>query len=154
MAIILYDENKNQFTSLNIVNDEAARFGPFRTFADGRLGGAYEQIIYLRNNDPTVYYTNVTVTYKCELYDDSGEYGNTGWSVKYLYGERRPTEAEWDNVRTAEPLSLPDIGTIDAADTYTYHPIWIRVYCPGNISATIRDNQRLLISYYDRKVQA
>ena len=154
MALRFFDEDKNVFAGLPVLSTETTRQGPARTFSDGRLGGAHEQITYLRNDDPSTYYTDLVLSYHQDLYSDTGEFGNTGWGVKYLYGERRPTEAEWDEVRSGEPLSIPDIGTTLAADTYTFHPIWIRVYCPGNIAAQIRENQRVKLSFYEKKVGA
>jgi hypothetical protein len=154
MALRFFDEAKEAYASLPILTTEVNRQGPHRTFSDGRLGGAHEQIFYLRNDDPTCYYVDLSIGYEQDLYNDSGEFGDTGWGVKYLYGERRPTEAEWDEVRSGEPLALPNIGSTLAADTYTFHPIWIRVYCPGGVAAQIRENQRIRIQFYEKKVGA
>lgn len=154
MSLQFFDENKDVYPGLPVLSLEDGRFGPSRTSFDGRLGGAQEKIVYVRNNDSSNYYTNLILSYESVAYDDSGELGSTGWGVKYLYGERRPTEAEWDEVRSGEPLAIPDIGTTLAADTYTFHPIWIRVYCPGGVAAQHRDNQRIKLSYYSKKVGA
>ena len=154
MALRFFDEGKAAYASLTITGTEANRQGPHRTFSDGRLGGAHEKLVYLRNDNPSTYYTDLVLSYEQELYNDSGEFGDSGWGVKYLYGERRPTEAEWDEIRSGEPLVLPDIGTTLAADTYTFHPIWVRVYCPGGTAAQIRENQRVRLSYYEKKVGA
>ena len=155
MALKLYNSDKTVYGSLPTQSDsEDSRFGPARTHYDGRLGGPHEFIVYIRNDDPANYYTNLVLSYETELYGDIGELGDSGWGVKYMYGERRPTEAEWDEVRSGEPVVLPDIGTTEAADTYTYHPVWVRIYCPGDTAAQLRENQRLRISYYERKVGA
>jgi hypothetical protein len=71
-----------------------------------------------------------------------------------MYGKRRPTEAEWDRMRSGDGVELPDIGTTEAADTFTNHPIWVRVYCPGGEMAQLKENMRLKISYFERKVGA
>lgn len=154
MALRFFDAEKEAYASLPILDTEANRQGPHRTFSDGRLGGAHEQIVYLRNDDPSTYYTDLVLSYEQDIYNDSGEFGDTGWGIKYLYGERRPTEAEWDEIRSGESLVLPDIGTTLAADTYTFHPIWVRVYCPGGQAAQLRENQRVRLSYYEKKVGA
>ena len=153
MALSFYDEDKVVYSAKATVGAfEASRQGPHRTFSDGRLGGAHEQVVYVRNDDAANYYTNIVVSYEQDSYDDYGEFGATGWGVKYIYGERRPTEAEWDAVSSGASLSLADIGDTTAADTTTYHPVWIRVYCPGGVAAHIRENQRLRISFYERLV--
>ena len=144
MGLALYDSEFNAYGD----SDE------FRTFHDGQLGGAYEKVFYLRNDDPAKYYVSVTVKVQELIYEDWGEFGDTGWSIKLMYGERRPTEAEWDLVRSAQAIAIPDIGSSAAADTSTYHPIWVRVYCPGGESAQLRDNLRVHVTYLPRVVGA
>ena len=39
--------------------------------------------------------------------------------VSLMYGTRRPTEAEWDLVRSGDGIQIPDIETTEAADTST-----------------------------------
>jgi hypothetical protein len=150
----IYNSELDLFDSLATTGSEYSRQGPFRTFFDGRIGGAYEELVHIRNDDAGKYYTNIVASYARGSYADDGEYGNTGWSVKFLYGERRPTEGEWNEVKPGDSISLPDIGSTDAADTSTYHPIWIRVFCPGNAPAQIRENQSLVITFYERVVGA
>lgn len=139
---------------LNFYDDTQTLFAgsPLRSIHDGHLGGAHEEKIYVRNDDVTKYFTNVQLRLHSEPYDDSGEVGDSGWSVKFLYGERRPTEAEWDIVRSGEVLDLPDIGTVDLADTSTYHPVWVRVYCPGGVLAQTREVQELRLYRFVKMV--
>lgn len=121
---------------------------------DGRTGGADDKIIYIRNNDPANYYTDIVVSYENNQLDDYGETGSTEWSVKFLKGSRRPTEAEWDSVRSGESITLEDIGSTVAADTYTFHPFWVRVYCPGNAPAQVREGQSIRVWFNEHKVGA
>jgi len=145
MALQLFDGDLVLLTALN----------PLRSHHDGHLGEAHEQVVYVRNQDAAKYYTSVTL--QPELigaYDDSGEFGTTGWSVKLLYGSRQPTEAEWDAALSGVAISLPDIGSTEAADTFTNHPVWVRVYCPGNEPVQIRENVQLKLRYFERNVGA
>ena len=80
-------------------------------------------------------------------YLDLGEFGLTGWGIKLMYG-KGSTEAEWDLVKSGDSIGIPDIGSTQAADTFTNHPIWVRIYCPGNESAQIRENIQLKVSYF------
>jgi len=119
-----YDENRELLTS-------ALRFT-----ADGNLGASKQKIIYIKNDDLTKYYTNIVLSATSTNYEDVlGEWAETGFGVKFLYGERQPTETEWDQVKSGESIILPDIGDSDAADTANYYPIWIRVLIPGKTSA-------------------
>ena len=128
---------------------------PLRTFHNGYIGGAHEELIYIRNDDSSAYYTNVVAS--PELiggYNDSGEFGTTGWGIKLMYGKRRPTEAEWDLVRSGDGIKIPDIGSSQAADTFTNHPVWARVYCPAGEPADIKENMQIKITYHTKKVGA
>lgn len=142
--LIFYNENYEAFDD-----------NPLRSFHNGHIGNSHEEIFYLRNRDPSVYYKDITITPEMiGGYNDLGEFGLTGWGIKLMYGKRRPTEAEWDLVKSGESISIPDIGTTEAADTFTNHPIWVRLYCPGNEDAQIRENMQLRVSYFLRKVGA
>jgi len=121
---------------------------------NGRWGGLQEQLFFIRNDDPGRYYSNVSVVVLGSVYDALSEFGSSGWSVKLLYGQRRPTEAEWDLIRSGEALELPDIGTTSAADTSTYHPIWVRAYCPAHEQATIVETYSLELRFVSHVVGA
>lgn len=127
---------------------------PLRTVHNGKPGGASEKLVFIRNDDPANYYTDLVVTYENDVQDDYGVLGSTGWSVKFLYGRRQPTEEEWDSVTAGQSIVLPNIGSTSAADTYTFHPIWIRVYCPGNAPAQIREGQSIRVYFDEKKVGA
>ncbi len=142
MAIEIYDEDQVVFTELD----------RFRPFINGYVGGSHEELIFFRNDDATKWFSNVTVSLITSLYDGDGELGESGISFKFIYGERRPTEAEWDIAISGQPISLPDIGTVDAADTSTYHPVWVRTYVPGGTVAGINDSFTIRINYLPRLV--
>lgn len=126
---------------------------PIRTFHDGFRGSSHEELIYIRNFDASKYYTDIVL--QPELvgaYADLGEWGTTGWAIKTMYGSRQPTEDEWDALEPSEAIALPDIGTTEAADTFTNHPVWVRVYCPGREAAQIRKNMQLKLQYFEKQV--
>lgn len=140
MALQFYDSTKTLFSG-----------NPLKTSLDGRYGSVRDSLIYVKNNDVSKYYTNLSVSTVYGVYPDAGEFSNTGWSVKYLYGERRPTEAEWDTAKPDVPLALPDIGSTVAADTTTYHPIWVRVIAPA-APAQRRSSQTINITGRENNV--
>lgn len=141
--IQLYDSNQELFNG-----------NPLRTIHNGKTGGAFEAKLFLRNTDSTTYYTDIVVQYQDGNQDDYGQFGSTGWSVKFLSGSRQPTEEEWDSINPGESITIDDIGSTYAANTFTYFPFWVRVYCPGNTTAQIRELQKILIFYNEHKVGA
>ena len=147
----ILDSDKDAFGA--IVNFEHQT--PLRTTHDGKLGGSYDSLVYVKNDDPTLYYVDITFVPVSSTYDDiDGEWGETGWGLKLLYGERRPTETEWDQVKSGEPIDLPDIGSTDAADTVNYYPIWVRAIVPGMTPAQRKTNVSVKVSYHAKNVGA
>lgn len=123
----------------------------FRPVVDGHLGGVHEEKIYIRNDSSSYYYTGVTIGLVTNGYDGAGENGFSGIGFKFIYGERRPTEAEWDEAVSGASVYLSDIGTSVAADTYTYHPVWVRVFVPGNSNADVLENF-IIRTYFFTKI--
>lgn len=127
---------------------------PIRTSHDGYIGQADQVLFFIRNRNPSVYYRNISLTPKFrETYTSSENFDSSSWSVKLYYGTIQPSEDEWDKVFSGETLNIPDIGSIEAPDTFTNHPIWVRVYCPGNTEAQIKENIFLELLYNEEKVR-
>lgn len=133
MALDFYDQNQVLFA------------GPFNSHHDGHIGALHEEKLYVRNDAVLKYYTNVQISVL-------GALGTSGWSIKMMTGERQPTEAEWDSVTNGATLTMADIGSTAAADTATYHALWLRIYCPGGTSAQINENFSLQLDALEREV--
>jgi len=118
-----------------------------RTFHDGHLGGVHEALIHVKNDNHLKYYTNVQISI-------TGAIGTTGWSIKLIAGTRQPTEAEWDAVTNGATLSMSNIGSTAAADTSTFFPVWVRMFCPGGEAAQINNDYGLQIDALPRSVGA
>lgn len=139
MSLVFLDQDQLPLARANFV-------------VSGRYGGVHEQLLYIRNNDPARYYANLSVVITGSQYDALSEFGTSGWSLKLLYGQRRPTEAEWDLIRSGESLDLPDIGNSGEADTSTLHPVWVRVYCPAHEQATNVDDFSIELQFIEHMV--
>lgn len=144
MALIFLDENLNELNGM-----------PLRTSHDGHLGEAKEMLFYIRNRKADVFYRNIFIT---PLFDNSyysyEDFELSKWSVKLMYGTLQPSEDEWDEIESGSSISVPNIGTIEGADTFTNHPIWIRVYCPGLTPSQIKKNIYFQIEYKEEKVRS
>lgn len=131
----LYDSEFDLFTS------------SLKTVHNGKVGGADEKLVYIKNDDATKYYTDITISYDHELSDGYGINGTTGWSVKLSRGSRQPTEQEWANITSGQSITVEDIGTESEGNDSEYRGFWIRIYCPGNSPAQNRTAQRINVVY-------
>lgn len=104
------------------------------TAHNGIRGESVDVLLYLSNDDASIYYNNISITIvDSNSPDDTlGVYGS-GRGVKLSEGARQPNETEWNNVLAGDFIDMPEIGSTDASDTTTYFPFWIRVIVPGNI---------------------
>lgn len=145
----IFDNAQDEFGTLSM-NQYS---GKLRFSGNGKLGFSTDQLIYLKNDDNTKYYTNVTLTPMSSNYDDIvGEWGETGFGVKLLIGERRPTENEWDQITPGEAISIPDIGTTDSANTSDYTPVWVRVIVPGSTKSQLKTNIKLRVNSQEKNL--
>lgn len=122
-----------------------------RAVKNGTKGGAVDVLMYLRNDDLSVYYRDLLITLE-EVGGFEGYLSEDGFYIKFLAGSSEPSEAEWDLVLPGESLPLEDIGNYEEADTYTYHPIWVRVYIPGKTPSQHKEFGTIKIYYTEYKV--
>ncbi len=142
MALVLFDKKMKAYDA-----------NPLRTFHDGFTGEIFEEKFYIKNLDKSRYYTDITLEPKFKSdYLDLAELGDTGWGIKLMYGERMPTEEEWSLAPPGGMINIPDIGNKSKADTIRRHPIWVRIFCPGNTKAQIKSNMLIDITYYEKVV--
>jgi hypothetical protein len=146
----IYDFTQTEFGTLNSENIYSESL---RTTHDGKLGTTDDVLIYVHNTDPTKYYVSVQLSPSSLQYDDTvGEWAFTGFGLKCIYGERQPTETEWDQVKNGETIVLPNIGSNEAADTANYYPIWTRTIVPGKTGAINKVDMAFDLSSRERVV--
>lgn len=147
MGLELYNSDKNKLTSISSGN-------PLKTYHDGKNGSVAIQQIYVRNDDPELWYDNINITPRDTTgYDDTvGEYG-TGFSVKLAYGAVMPLPHEWALVNSGATVYLPsDVGSAQQADTTTYYPVWVRISVPGNTNTQNKTDISLRLAAVERAV--
>lgn len=114
---------------------------PFTVTFDGRIGGALDKCIYIRNSNTARWYESITVkavdTSGTSMVDGSQE----GFFWKLIQKDIPPTDIEWDEVSSGNTLQLnTSLGSSSFADVSTYIPVWIRVQIPrGQDIQTITD---------------
>ena len=124
-----------------------------RSTHEGYRGSSDDILIHIRNDNASKYYEDVRLVAEnlSEILEDEG-WGDTGWGVKLSYGSRQPTEREWTAIAPGLELQLPNIGSISAGDTSTDFPCWVRISCPGNQSAQLKQNLQLKLLFLERNV--
>lgn len=113
---------------------------------NGVTGGTIIKKYYLRNNDDTKYYNNITLSAYVESGDDITD-GTDGFSWKFRAGSDQPLEQEWALITDANNIDMDQIGSFGNGDNTTYYPFWLRITVPDNLSAQSFENIKLRISY-------
>lgn len=143
MSLIFLDKNLNELNG-----------SPLRSSHDGFTGSVEEVLFFIRNRRDSVFYRNIFIT---PMFDNDyfsyEDFEISKWSVKLAYGTMQPSEDEWDEIENGSAISIPDIGSIEGSDTFTNHPVWIRIYCPGLTKSQIKKNMFLQLEYKEEKVR-
>lgn len=127
----------------------------FLTTHNGYTGGSYEFVFYLKNSDASLYYTNILVKPEFPTTEliPNNILSESGWSIKLSFGsDFQLTEKEWNEIQINEEVSIPDIGNSQSANTDSYFPINVRVYCPGKTESQIRNDLSLSLRYIQNVV--
>jgi hypothetical protein len=143
MSLLIFRDTSLE-TNFNLNNES------FITTHNGYTGGSYEFVFYLKNNDASLYYTDIVVkpVFPVEELLPGNLLSETGWSIKVSYGsDSQLTEKEWNEIQINEELQVPDIGNSESANTDSYFPINVRVYCPGKTESQIRNDLSLNLRY-------
>lgn len=114
---------------------------PFVITFDGRIGGTISRKVYVRNDDPDRWYTDIRI----QAVDTSGTNIVDG-SVKDFFWKFQekdinPTPEEWDLVSPGNQITLnATLGNNLLGDIVTYIPVWIRIRVPRGLDLqTIKD---------------
>lgn len=101
---------------------------PLSMSFNGVTGEVIEQRFYLRNDDVSKWYSNITI--QAVDHGDAIVDGTDGYSWKLIAGDERPLEEQWGLVTAGDPIDMEDIGSASAGDDTTYLPFWLRIEVP------------------------
>lgn len=80
--------------------------------------------LYIRNEDTSLWYSNVSIyatSTGVDIYSGAGLFG-----MKFYYGSIEPTERVWSGISYNAPARIPTIGAAGAADT-SFKPFYVRM---------------------------
>ena len=120
---------------------------PITSTHDGTLGEFVELKIFVRNDDITEWYSNITVRPVCNTSPDETDGITTGYGIKLFAGDTQPTEAEWEATDYANTINIDDIGEAESGDVSTYSPFWYRAEVPAGSPINNRENIVLKLNY-------
>ena len=127
-------------------NTDTGIAAPFTVSIDGKAGGFKTQRLYLRNDDATLTFTDISLvpvdTGSPSVVDGS----QTGFSWKLLEEDTQPTEEAWDLIDDGNTIEFSDLGTILVTDIATYLPFWARIEIPRNTDVQAIASVELTIS--------
>lgn len=105
---------------------------PVQSTHDGTNGEVVEKILYLKNDDSNVYYSNLTLQALPLTKTGVGDlnYPEAFISFKIIAQNSQPTANEWASVNSGNKIAFPDIGESGLGDT-GYKSFWVQVSIPG-----------------------
>ncbi len=130
----------------SLLSQDGAFTHPFAITFDGRIGGYKETKLYIRNDNPLYYYTDLQLSLEdtgtIQIIDNSGE----GFAWKLSYGDAKPTYLDWVNTAANNTLSIDDLGASGDPDTSTYLPFWIFVQVPASLAIQTFTDPKFVLS--------
>jgi hypothetical protein len=99
-----------------------------RATFDGRLGGVMDLRVYLRNDKPASWYTDIKVRAVDTVGDDITDGSIPGFYWKIAQKDIALSHEEWDQIEAGNTLEVGfDLGNTVRADVVTYIPLWVRI---------------------------
>jgi len=141
--------------AMSLVTNGSDSSNPVTTIHDGKNGDTISVVLYLRNDNITKWYSNITIV-PVDLVDTDpyGDviYTETGWGVKVNKGGDEPTDAEWGDVDWGDDANMDDVGSNVAGDSTTYFPFWYLISCPPNENAQNKSDIVLQVNHTENAV--
>lgn len=106
---------------------------PFAITFDGRIGGTKEVRLFVRNDNATVYYTDIELTLSDSDTNDHVDGSTAGFEWKLIAGDAQPTLNDWAHTDAGNEITLPDLGSSGTPNITSYLPFWVQIKVPRNV---------------------
>ena len=146
LHLYYYDSVLDQYVALS---ESGAMTSPLILVHNPDETTSLTQKIFLKNDDPTKYYTDVTLSFKPDSAVEDGN--NTGWEWKILQQDSEPHAGDWATASSS--VEITDVNAVDgyvgdASQGYTsYIPLWTQGTFVSGMPAGNYDNVYLNTSY-------
>lgn len=102
---------------------------------DGTIGGSIDTKLYIRNEDITLWYSNIQVQ-PYESGTTLNVVSGPAWEMRVLEKDIPPTTEEWLAVSAGNQITLSsNIGNNLRGDISIYLPFWVRTTTPRDQQA-------------------
>jgi hypothetical protein len=137
------------------INSQYNEDRPFSVTFDGRVGGAQDLCVYIRNDDSTRWYDNIVLTLVDGAAPNIITGVNVGWDWRMMEKSLPPLHEEWGSSLGIDHLHLSaDLGSNSLGDVVTYLPIWVRITIPDDQPIQVINDVVLQISATEHLVGA
>ena len=153
MGLQLYYRRNDEFVA---ISQNGIMSSPLATVHDGKTGDMYVTQLYLRNDNPLVWFSNIEVfpfdKNAGEILKGDVNYQDTGWGIKLSLSSSEPTQGMWEDIEWGESVLIDKVGDSGNPDTAKYHPFWYMITCPPNHDAAIKENITFRVEYTENVV--
>jgi hypothetical protein len=151
MALDVYGLNEDGVTYTAFSYD-GANTNPLEVTFDGSYEDSQELQLFVRNDDATQWYDNVTVTPVAVSGSDDVSFEETGWGVKLKAGASQPTASEWAALAWGNAISMSNVGSASQGDTSTYYSFWVKIVSPRYALVGLKTNTVLRLTFSSNTV--
>ena len=143
MGLGVYDApNGNKFS------EDGDQNFPVTTTHKGNDGESVELLLYLHNDDPYQWYSDIIIKPEdISAPDDTLGDKGTGWGVKLSAGAEQPNTSKWNSIHYGNSINMSNIGITGVADTTTYYPFWYRIDSPPGEDVKTKIDIKLRLDY-------
>ncbi len=128
LKLYKFDKELGTFTEYSYGDDIT---NLIRSVFNGQDGGTVVQQLYVRNDDPAYWYSQIVLSFGPA--EKVGTNNPRKFSYKLLSGEAEPTAAEWASVTSGVALDYRNATLrtriADITDQ-AYYPLWLRIDVP------------------------
>lgn len=143
MSVGIYSEP----TSSALLSQDDLFTKPFAITFNGKTGGYKEVKLYLRNDNPLYFYTDLELALEDSTSPTIINRPSDGFIWKMSYGDNKPTYNDWLNTPVAQTLTgIDDLGASGSPDTSTYLPFWVFIQVPANLDVQVFTGVKFVVS--------
>lgn len=132
-------------TPSEVFSNDGSHDNPVRINIDGISGGIIAKRFFVRNDDITRYYTDITVSFTDNSFFGITDYNSWFWKLKS--GFFPPVSEEWNQLSRANSISLDNIGSSTQGNISTYLPFWLQVQVPDGADVQNITEVKLTLSF-------